>query len=134
MRGRAAGGGSLATTGTFDTAPTVSLTLASLSTLDWTIAKGGPVTAAERFGGNAAIDAGASLTFGQTANASYAGELSGAGSFRKVGSGSLDLTGNSSAFTGATSGLAFLDALLSYDANNVFLTLTRNDLSFAGVG
>jgi outer membrane autotransporter protein len=39
-------------------------------------------------------------------------------------------TGN---FAGVTSNLAFLTPTLGYDANNVFLTLTRNDISFASV-
>ena len=36
-------------------------------------------------------------------------------------------------FTGVSSNLAFLTALLSYDAKNVFLTLARNDITFASV-
>ncbi|HYZ45185.1 MAG TPA: autotransporter domain-containing protein, partial [Xanthobacteraceae bacterium] len=36
-------------------------------------------------------------------------------------------------FTGVTSNLAFLTALLSYDAKDVFLTLVRNDATFASV-
>jgi outer membrane autotransporter protein len=39
-------------------------------------------------------------------------------------------TGN---FAGVTSNLAFLTPTLSYDANNVFLTLARNDISFSAV-
>jgi outer membrane autotransporter protein len=39
-------------------------------------------------------------------------------------------TGN---FAGVTSNLAFLTPTLGYDANNVFLTLARNDISFASV-
>jgi outer membrane autotransporter protein len=34
-------------------------------------------------------------------------------------------------FTGVTSNLAFLTALLSYDSKDVFLTLARNDVTFA---
>jgi autotransporter-associated beta strand protein len=34
-------------------------------------------------------------------------------------------------FTNVTSNLAFLTPLLSYDPNNVFLTLVRNDITFA---
>ena len=79
------------------------LTLAGTSSLDWTITGGGLATAAERFGGNAAIGAGTSLTFGQTANATYAGVLSGSGSFHKTGAGLLNLSGGSSAFAGSTS-------------------------------
>jgi fibronectin-binding autotransporter adhesin len=39
-------------------------------------------------------------------------------------------TGN---FAGVTSNLAFLTPTLGYDAHNVFLTLARNDISFASV-
>ncbi|MHA3904487.1 autotransporter outer membrane beta-barrel domain-containing protein [Castellaniella sp. WN] len=37
-------------------------------------------------------------------------------------------------FSGATSNLAFLDPSLGYGANQVLLTMTRNDASFASVG
>ncbi|WP_375312237.1 autotransporter domain-containing protein [Bradyrhizobium sp. A5] len=98
------------------------LTLGGISALDWTITAGGLVTAADRFGGNAAIGAGASLTFDQTANASYAGALSGQGSFHKGGSGALNLTGNSSAFTGTTivdAGLLSINGSLANSAVTV---------------
>jgi outer membrane autotransporter protein len=43
--------------------------------------------------------------------------------------------GRTGTFTdGVTSNLAFLDPSLSYDANSVYLTLTRNNVGFAGVG
>ena len=43
--------------------------------------------------------------------------------------------GVSGTFTdGVTSNLAFLDPSLSYDANNVYLRLTRNNVSFDGIG
>ena len=35
---------------------------------------------------------------------------------------------------GATSNFAFLDPSLTYDANNVYLTMTRNDVGFENVG
>ncbi|WP_204266812.1 autotransporter-associated beta strand repeat-containing protein, partial [Escherichia coli] len=41
--------------------------------------------------------------FNQSANAAFAGVLSGSGGFNKTGIGLLNLTGNSSAFTGSTS-------------------------------
>jgi outer membrane autotransporter protein len=41
--------------------------------------------------------------------------------------------GVSGKFAGVTSNLAFLTALLSYDPKNVFLTLVRNDVTFASV-
>jgi len=37
-------------------------------------------------------------------------------------------------FTGGNSDLAFLASTLSYDQNDVFLTLTRNDVTFGSVG
>ncbi|WP_371373853.1 autotransporter domain-containing protein [Sporomusa aerivorans] len=43
--------------------------------------------------------------------------------------------GVSGTFTdGVTSNLAFLDPSLSYDTNNVYLRLTRNDVTFDGIG
>jgi outer membrane autotransporter protein len=43
--------------------------------------------------------------------------------------------GRSGTFTGGvTSNLAFLDPSLSYDANNVYLTMTRNAVSFQNAG
>lgn len=43
--------------------------------------------------------------------------------------------GRTGTFTeGVTSNLAFLDPSLSYDPNNVYLTMTRNNIDFAGVG
>lgn len=79
------------------------LTLNGRSALDWTIEAGGLATAAERFEGNAAIAAKASLTFNQAADAAYAGVLAGQGQFRKTGSALLKLTGDSGGFAGATS-------------------------------
>ena len=78
------------------------LTLTGMSSLDWTISAGSLVSSAGRFGGNAAIASGASFTFNQTANAAYAGVLSGNGGFNKTGTGLLNLTGDSSAFSGTT--------------------------------
>lgn len=42
--------------------------------------------------------------------------------------------GRSGTFAGVTSNLAFLDPALGYDANNVYLTMTRNGTSFTNVG
>ncbi|MGO3891627.1 MAG: autotransporter domain-containing protein [Paenalcaligenes sp.] len=77
------------------------LTLAGQSALDWHIEAGQVSSAAERFTGNAEIDAGASLALNQAVAAHYAGQLSGAGSLQKQGQGLLQLTGDSSAFTGS---------------------------------
>ena len=41
--------------------------------------------------------------------------------------------GVSGAFDGTTSGFAFITPVLSYDANNVYLTVNRNSLAFADV-
>jgi len=78
------------------------LTLAGASSLDWTIKAGVLSTDANRFTGNAAIQSGANLTFDQSADASYAGILTGTGAFAKMGAGSLALTGDSFAFAGTT--------------------------------
>ncbi|WP_411880098.1 autotransporter domain-containing protein [Polaromonas sp. YR568] len=43
-------------------------------------------------------------------------------------------SGRTGVFSGATSNLAFLTPSLAYDANNVFLTLARNSVSYASVG
>jgi fibronectin-binding autotransporter adhesin len=43
-------------------------------------------------------------------------------------------TGVEGEFTDVTDNLAFLDPSLSYDANNVYLTLARNDIDFASYG
>jgi outer membrane autotransporter protein len=78
------------------------LTLTGLSSLDWAVETGELVSSAERFGGDAAIASGASFTFDQSANATYAGVLSGHGGFNKTGTALLNLTGDSSGFTGTT--------------------------------
>lgn len=78
------------------------LTLTGASTLQWFIGAGGVVSAAERFGGNALISAGASLTFDEINNASFGGVLAGTGTFTKTGSGTLAYDGNSAGFAGTT--------------------------------
>lgn len=78
------------------------LTLTGASTLDWTVKAGGLTADAGRFGGDVSIGRGASLTFEQYADAAYAGRLSGPGDFALSGSGTVTLTGDSSAFTGET--------------------------------
>lgn len=78
------------------------LSLAGRSQLDWSIQDGSLSSAAERFSGNVDIAAGASLAFEQTRNATYAGELSGAGRFVKRGEGELLLQQDSAGFNGLT--------------------------------
>lgn len=79
-----------------------SLTLAGTSSLDWAIEAGGIVSATGRFRGDAKIDAGASLTFDQSVDGSYAGSISGRGEFGKSGTETVRLTGDSSGFAGTT--------------------------------
>ncbi|CEJ14881.1 Extracellular serine protease precursor [bacterium YEK0313] len=78
------------------------LSLTGISGLDWSIQAGGLSAVAERFLGNAAIGAGASLTFDQAADAAYGGVLTGTGRFVKAGTGALIYDGNSSGFAGMT--------------------------------
>ena len=63
--------------------------------------------------------------------------LAGAGNYSPMTNYTI-LTANggvTGSFTGGvTSNLAFLDPSLSYDADNVYLRLTRNDISFDGIG
>jgi len=114
--------GTIVGTGTVTKTGTGTVTLAGLSSVDWTISAGGLITAAERFGGNTAVAAGASLTFDQVAAATYAGGLSGSGRVRKTGSGRLSLTGDSSAFTGGATvenGTLFVNGTLARSAVTV---------------
>ncbi len=46
----------------------------------------------------------------------------------------LTASGINGTFDSVSSNLAFLDPSLSYDSNNAYLTLTRNDVSFGDVG
>lgn len=78
------------------------LTLSGTSRQNWYIEDGTLISSAERYLGNTQIDAPGALRFEQAADATYGGVLSGNGSFTKTGNGQLDLTGNSSAFTGHT--------------------------------
>ncbi|MBR8651812.1 autotransporter domain-containing protein [Achromobacter sp. Marseille-Q0513] len=78
------------------------LTLAGRSAMNLKLAGGALVTSAQALGGNAALAAGTSLTLNQASDAVYGGQLSGAGKLLKLGAGKLELTGDSSAYTGAT--------------------------------
>ncbi len=79
------------------------LSLVGTSNVRWSVDEGGLVTAASRFTGDAAVASGASLRLEDVGDASYAGVLSGNGSIVKAGTERLTLTGDSAAFTGATS-------------------------------
>jgi outer membrane autotransporter protein len=78
------------------------LTLSGVSRHIWRIEEGTLISSAERYLGNTQIDATGTLHFEQAVDATYAGTLSGSGVFAKAGAGKLNLTGNSSAFTGHT--------------------------------
>ncbi|MBB4839202.1 outer membrane autotransporter protein [Sphingomonas kyeonggiensis] len=98
--------GTISGTGTMLKMGSGTVTLNGSSSVDWAINQGGVIADAGGFTGNAKILAGASLTFNQAGNASYAGTLLDAGDLHKTGSGRLTLTGDSSLFTGTT----FVDA------------------------
>ncbi|WP_342250174.1 autotransporter domain-containing protein [Sphingomonas sp. OTU376] len=94
--------GTISGTGTMLKMGSGTVTLTGSSAVDWAINQGGVIADANHFTGNAKILAGASLTFNQTGNASYAGTLLDAGDLHKTGSGRLTLTGDSSWLTGTT--------------------------------
>lgn len=80
------------------------LTLTGRSALDWTVAQGGLTSRTDLFGGDVSIANHAFMQFEQNASGTYAGTISGEGSFRvAVGDGNfLRLTADSSAFAGWT--------------------------------
>ncbi|MGO4836252.1 autotransporter-associated beta strand repeat-containing protein, partial [Rhizobiaceae sp. 2RAB30] len=78
------------------------LVLKGTSTLDWAVAQGSLVTAADRFSGDVDIGRGGAFTFDQSGTASYAGTIAGRGAFGKAGDGTVILTGDSTAFAGTT--------------------------------
>lgn len=63
---------------------------------------GGLVASADKLREKVQIASGATLNFAQTANAGYGYALSGAGTIRKTGAGSLSLAADNSGFTGVT--------------------------------
>lgn len=93
--------GTLTGRGTATKSGAGSLTLSGISRHLWKIEDGTLITSAERYRGNTQIEHGGALRFEQTADATYAGVLSGSGVFSKTGAGQLSLTGNSSAFNGS---------------------------------
>ncbi|MBN8977438.1 MAG: autotransporter domain-containing protein [Rhizobiales bacterium] len=94
--------GAIGGSGTMVKQGTGKLTLTGSSALNWSIVAGGLSTAAERFLGNADIGSGASLTFEQSANATYGGVLTGTGRITKTGVGALVYDGDGSSFVGTT--------------------------------
>ena len=94
--------GTISGTGTMLKMGSGTVTLTGGSSVDWAINQGGVIADANNFTGNARILAGASLTFNQAGNASYAGTLVDAGDLHKTGAGRLTLTGDSSWLTGTT--------------------------------
>ncbi|MBY4897236.1 autotransporter domain-containing protein [Cupriavidus sp. AU9028] len=78
------------------------LTLAGASALDWSIEAGQLVASAQRYRGNAAVGAAGTLVLDDAADTRFAGVLSGTGAVAKTGSGTLALSGDSSAFAGTT--------------------------------
>lgn len=78
------------------------LTLAGVSSLDWSVDGGTLSSAASRLAGDVAIASAGRLVLDDQQDATYAGTLSGSGAFDKAGPGELRYTGDGSAFTGTT--------------------------------
>lgn len=79
------------------------LTLGGASTLDWTVQEGRLQADVGRFHGNTQIAGGAALALQYAGNVAYAGVVTGAGDLGLSGTGTVHLTGDSSAFAGTTS-------------------------------
>lgn len=105
------------------------------------------------FDGNYVHQAGALFTVGVTPSTNGALLVSGAGHKATLNGGTVRVLagagnyalntqytiltaagGRTGAFDNAISNFTFLDPSLSYDANNVYLTLVRNSVAFAGIG
>jgi outer membrane autotransporter protein len=111
--------GTISANGNLTKLGTGTLTLAGLSASDWRIEEGVLVSNASQFGGDISIDAGAGFTFDQTSPATYAGAVSGAGSFTVTGGDAVLMTGDSSGFSGMTDvsdASLFVDAMLGGSA------------------
>jgi outer membrane autotransporter protein len=78
------------------------LTLTGRSAQDWRVAGGTLAASAGALSGNVDVSAPGALHLDAAQTSSYSGVLSGAGALAKTGAGMLALTGDSSAFTGAT--------------------------------
>ena len=96
LSGAISGAGTLAKSGTG------ALVLSGTSSVDWNIQAGSLTAQATNFTGDASIGMGAAFTLNADAAASYAGTLSGFGSFTKTGAASLNYTGDGLAFSGVT--------------------------------
>jgi uncharacterized protein with beta-barrel porin domain len=105
------------------------------------------------FNGNYIHQSGAFFTVGVTPSSNGVLAITGAGHTATINGGTVRVMagvgsyapstqytiltttgGRSGTFSGATSNFAFLDPSLTYDANNVYLTLLRNSIDFAAVG
>lgn len=78
------------------------LTLTGRSAQDWRVAGGTLAASAGALSGNVDVSAPGTLHLDAPQTSSYSGVLSGAGALSKTGAGMLALTGDSSAFSGAT--------------------------------
>lgn len=105
------------------------------------------------FNGNYIHQMGAFFTVGVTPSANGVLAITGAGHTADIQGGTVRVMagigtyapstqytilttagGRAGTFSGATSNFAFLDPSLTYDANNVYLTLLRNSIDFTAVG
>ncbi len=105
------------------------------------------------FNGNYIHQIGAFFTVGVTPSANGVLAITGAGHTATIQGGSVHVMagvgsyapstqytiltttgGRIGTFSGVSSNFAFLDPSLTYDANNVYLTLVRNSIDFASVG
>ncbi|CAB3827036.1 MULTISPECIES: autotransporter domain-containing protein [Achromobacter] len=81
---------------------TGTLVLNGVNTPNWNVDAGKLVSDVFHFTANAAIGAAGTLSFTQTVDGDYAGQISGNGTFEKTGTGALSLNADSSSFTGTT--------------------------------
>ncbi|MDW6025396.1 autotransporter domain-containing protein [Mesorhizobium sp. BAC0120] len=88
------------------------LKLGGISNLDWSVEAGGLISATDRFTGDVTLAAGSSFVFDQAYAGVYAGMISGSGSLSFIGGGAVQLTGDSSGFTGLST---VTDAVLRVD-------------------
>jgi outer membrane autotransporter protein len=79
-----------------------SLILNGTSGLNWIVQQGNLTSGAERFSGDVSIASAASLTFDQSTSAQFDGAVTGAGTFLKMGTGTLAYNGESASFSGMT--------------------------------